>query len=70
MRTREFDSRQDNFLYSGSVALSDRRGQDGNVAIGGIGNLARQGPSAVNEIQTNKQTTSITILRRERGQGI
>ena len=26
--------------------------QDGNVAVGGLGNLARWGPSNVNEIQT------------------
>ena len=34
---------------------SDQR-QDGNVAMGGIGNLARWGPSAVNEAQKQNKT--------------
>ena len=35
--------------------LPDHR-QDGNVAVGGIGNLARCGISAVSEIQTNTES--------------
>ena len=36
--------------------LSDHK-QDGNVAVGGTGNLARSGPSAVREIHTTAKTT-------------
>ena len=35
---------------------SSPQAEDGNVAVSGIGYLARRGPLAVSEIQTNKQT--------------
>ena len=38
--------------------FNDHR-QDSKVAVGGIGNLARWGPSAVSEIQTNKQKNTV-----------
>ena len=46
--------------------------QDGSVAVGGIGNQERRGPSAVSEKQTNRQPPSgqslvyqVTQLRTE-----
>ena len=34
--------------------------QDGNVAVGGIGNLARGGPSVIGEIQAKIKTHAKT----------